>query len=198
MTESTVINPNKVIKIMSTQKIYLAGPEVFLPDANELFRQRIEYAASKGFQAKSPFDAGPHPAELNGIELARTIYSANCKLIEQSDIVVANCNTFRGALVDDGTAWEIGYACAHSKVIFGFIDRKIPLPEIVEKSIETVADESGYRKDLQGYLVNEDFGNSINLMLEYSIEKSGGLLTEGTFEDCLDRLAEMYGTGEAP
>lgn len=176
---------------MNLKRIYLAGPEVFLPDANDLFQRRIEYAASKGFLAKSPFDAGPHPAGITGTELARRIFQANYQLIDESEIIIANCNVFRGALADDGTAWEIGYGAAKGKIIFGFIDQKIPLPEIVEKHIPTMQHSSGYRIDPQGYLVNETFGNSVNLMLEYSIEQSGGQLVEGKFEDCMDMVAKV-------
>ena len=49
--------------------------------------------------------------------------------------------------------------------------------------------------DEDGFLVNEDFGNSINLMLEYSIEKSGGALIEGDESLALQEMARLEITG---
>ncbi len=92
--------------------------------------------------------------------------------------------------MDDGTAFEIGYAFSLGKKIYGYTKIILPLPEIVKKNVGTVPHSTGFAIDKDGYLVNEDFGNSLNLMLEFSIEKSDGLLVEGEFEDCLKRLAE--------
>ncbi|HMV41596.1 MAG TPA: nucleoside 2-deoxyribosyltransferase [Leptospiraceae bacterium] len=168
------------------KKIYLAGPEVFLPDSFAVLNQHKEICKRYGYLGLSPFD-GEVTTEV-GLHRAKKIYLENCKLIREADIVLANCNSFRGALMDDGTAFEIGYAKALGKKIFGYINKREPLPNLVEKVVPTVAHPSGYRMDSQGYLLNEDFGNSINLMLEFSILESGGELVEGSFEDALKRI----------
>jgi nucleoside 2-deoxyribosyltransferase len=165
--------------------LYLAGPEVFLPDANRKLEEMKIQCKQKGLIGLSPFDSILNSGE-KGIPQARKIFQGNIKLIQESDIVVANCNPFRGAVVDDGTAFEIGYGFALGKKIFGYIDKKKSLPEIVKNKIKTLPHSSGYAIDEDGYLVNEDFGNTVNLMLEFSIEKSGGKLVEGNFLDCLD------------
>jgi nucleoside 2-deoxyribosyltransferase len=167
------------------KKLYLAGPEVFLPDAGAVFERHKELCIRHGFEPLSPLDnAGPAAGET-GIAFARAIFAGNVEMLERCDIVAANCNPFRGACVDDGTAWEIAYAYARGKQIWGYTSRVEPLPRIVLSRIPTTPHASGHPIDADGYLVNEDFGNTLNLMLEFSMEASGGRLIQGDFERCL-------------
>lgn len=170
--------------------IYLAGPEVFLPDAFAVLQDRKSLCASLGFNALSPFDSDIPPDLPRNKDLARRIFFGNLDLIQKVDLILANCNPFRGPLVDDGTAFEIGYGFSLGKKIYGYTKEILPLPEIVRKNLEVFSHNSNYAIDKDGYLVNEDFGNCLNLMLEFSIEKSGGLLVEGSFEDCLKTLLQ--------
>lgn len=171
-------------------KIYLAGPEVFLPNALETFKNHKSICSEHGLIGISPFDNSVELTKnLEGYELAKTIYLNNRQIIDECDIIVANCNSFRGPLVDDGTSWEIGYGFARGKTIYGYIDDYRPLPENVRSHLSTKSHESGYWMDEQGYLLNEDFGNAINLMLEFSIQESGGKLVVGNFEDCIKCIA---------
>lgn len=169
------------------KKIYLAGPEVFLPNSIEIFKELKKICKEFGYEAISPFDG--EVTKETGLDRAKKIFTENYKLIDKVDILIANCNRFRGALVDDGTAFEIGYAFAKKKKIFGYIQKRKPLPQIVEESIPTLKHSSGYRIDNQGFLLNEDFGNTINLMLEFSIKESGGELIEGNFKEVLKLIS---------
>lgn len=162
---------------------------MFLPEALSVLQERKSLCSSYGFHAVSPFDSDiPNDSERNQ-DLARKIFFGNLELIRKSDIVLANCNPFRGPLVDDGTAFEIGYAFALGKTIYGYGKSLPPLPQIVKRSISTFPHSSGYEMDKDGYLLNEDFGNSINLMLQYAIENRG-VLVEGDFESCLQVLSD--------
>ncbi len=172
-------------------RIYLAGPEVFLPEPLEEFSKIKDYAMNLGFHAYSPFDSEAKHEDLTGLDLARHIYRENIKLIENCDFILANCNAFRGALVDDGTSFEIGYAAARKKIIYGYITNRLTLPEIVATRIP-LKEHTGVPQDEDGYLVNEDFGNSINLMMEFSIEESGGQLIEGDVFQALDVMAGIH------
>jgi nucleoside 2-deoxyribosyltransferase len=171
---------------LQRKSIYLAGPEVFLPDASQYFEEARELCKSYGYVGVSPFDG--EPIHSNGIEKAREIFQNNCRLIQECSIVIANCNAFRGALVDDGTAFEIGYAHALGKKIFGFMEKSGMLPDLVSQKIKTLPHKSGYLIDEAGYLLNEDFGNGINLMMEIAIFSSGGQLVEGNLESVLKLL----------
>ena len=52
----------------------------------------------------------------NGQERTATIFRANLSAIGRADALVAVCD---GPQVDDGTAWEIGYAYGRNLQIFG-------------------------------------------------------------------------------
>lgn len=171
------------------KRIYLAGPEVFLPNAQEVLRVNKEKCKNHGFTAVSPLD-GRLRDEV-GLMRARQIFHENCRLIDSCEYMIANCNPFRGATIDDGTAFEIGYAFSRSKKIVGYVEFKRPLPDIVQSRIPTLAHESGYRIDMEGYLLNEDFGNTINLMPEFAIIESGGRIVEGGLEEALQVLYEI-------
>ncbi len=166
------------------KKIYLAGPEVFLPNAAEVLEQRKELCKRYGFTGNTPFDSQV-PEVMKGLQIAKAIFENNKSLILQSDLIIANCNPFRGANIDDGTAFEIGFGFGVGKKIFGFCNSKKSLVEITRSKISHSTHNSGYSIDEDGYLINEDFGNTINLMLEFSILESGGQLIEGNFETAL-------------
>lgn len=51
-----------------------------------------------------------------GAERTLTIFHANLTALEKADAVVAVCD---GPQVDDGTAWEIGYAYERNIQVFG-------------------------------------------------------------------------------
>lgn len=173
-------------------KIYLAGPEVFLPNAIEVLNHHKTLCKNFGFVGLSPLDPDLKKQNLSGLELANQIFQSNAQLIQNCDMVVANIHFFRGAVIDDGTAWEIGYAYALGKKIFGYLDSKIPLPEKSKHKIKTFYHPSGYLMDEEGYLLNEDFGNSVNLMIEFSIKGSGGEIVVGDFQACLQFISQKF------
>jgi hypothetical protein len=49
--------------------------------------------------------------------------------------------------------------------------------------------------DREGYLVTDDFGTSINLMMDCGMLDHGGRLVEGGFEACLRAVREDLDTG---
>ena len=56
-----------------------------------------------------------YQVDINASDILTTIYVINVKDIDEADVVVANVEPFRGACVDDGTAFEIGMAAAKGK-----------------------------------------------------------------------------------
>ena len=70
------------------KRIYLAGPEVFLPEPIEEFEGIKSHASRVGFEAFSPFDSEIKPENLAGLDLARHIYRENIKLIEKCDFIL--------------------------------------------------------------------------------------------------------------
>jgi len=194
-------------------KLYLAGPEVFLPAPLIHAEQQRALCEQYGFTPLHPVENSSDFGEQSvaallrlyeAVRLYRTetrpafaalpseamrcamrIYLGNLKYVRACDIVVANCNAFRGALVDDGTAYELGLGHGLGKPTYGYIAAALPAVQNVLERYPCTIQADGVPMDQDGYLVVENFGNAINLMLECGLLLSGGRLVEGGFEDCL-------------
>lgn len=129
------------------KKVYLAGWDVFLPNAKEAGEKLKKLCIEYGFEGLYPLD--------NECTNPREIYEGNIALLKDADYVIANVNAFRGFEPDSGTAFEIGYAAALGKKVVAYLDEERPM-------IEWVRDENGYSI--------EDFGYPVNLMLAHGAE----------------------------
>ena len=141
-------------------KLYLAGPDVFLPNAFEQGERLKALCAEFGVQGLYPLDHSVPEGIVEPVEQARWIYQANLELIRQADVVLANLNPFRGAEPDSGTSFELGYAAALGKPLFGYIDEGGSCTERLP--CEWKGDQPG--RDRDGNQI-ECFGLPLNLML---------------------------------
>lgn len=145
------------------KKVYLAGWEVFKPNAVEEGKKLKALCEKYGFEGLYPLD--------NECGDPKDIYAGNIALIKEADSVIANVNAFRGYEPDSGTAFEIGYAAALNKRVIAYLSERRPM-------IEWVRDENGYSV--------ENFGYPVNLMIAM-----GAQLVIGTAEDALCKLWEQ-------
>ncbi len=153
-------------------RIYVAGYDVFYPDWKE--KRYFEY---KELCARYDFEMQAQKAAPNeGKTLGERIFLKNIHYIETSDYVVANVNTFRGREPDSGTCFEIGYAYALGKKIYGYLD-----------DARTMIEKLGAETDENGFTV-ENFGLPVNLMLVCSME-----LIQGDLEHCLREIRRREG-----
>ncbi|TAN27381.1 MAG: nucleoside 2-deoxyribosyltransferase [Castellaniella sp.] len=160
--------------------IYLAGPDVFRPDAGAYGESLKAACRAHGFEGLYPLDnAVPHG--LPKPEAAAWICQANLGLIQRADIVMANLNPFRGAEPDSGTVFEVGYATALGKPVWGYAD---DIRAIAQRVVHTM-DPDGRLVDPQGLQV-EDFGLPLNLMLACSIQ-----VVRGGPDDCLAEISRV-------
>ncbi|MDP9991950.1 nucleoside 2-deoxyribosyltransferase [Variovorax boronicumulans] len=88
-------------------RVYLAGPDVFRPDAAQYFALLSAACERLGLEALSPFDAS-----VTAATSPHRIYEANMAKLRAADGVVANLAPFRGAEPDSGTVFEVGVAVA--------------------------------------------------------------------------------------
>lgn len=91
------------------EKVYIAGPWVFRPDAKEHAEYLRALAKGHGFTPLIPID--------NECSTASQIKVANETMIEQCDCIIADLTPFRGPSADVGTAFELGYAWAMNKLV---------------------------------------------------------------------------------
>lgn len=152
-------------------KLYLAGPDVFRPDAERWATAARALCQAAGHQALLPLDQEG--------ATAAAICANNLRLVAAADCVVANLNPFRGAEPDSGTCVEIGYALALGKCVVGYAADLRPLRERL-----AVPGAGGGCCDATGWQV-EDFGLPLNLMLAVPLR-----LAQGRLEEALGLLAE--------
>lgn len=138
--------------------VYLAGPEVFYPDARAHGQRMQAVCAQAGFAGLFPLDA-EIPASPQGQSLA--IYQANRQLIDRADAVVANLRDFRGFEPDSGTVWEVSYALARGKPVVGYC----PTPASILERVQS----SPHGRLFDAQCAVEDFGLPFNLMLAHSL-----------------------------
>jgi nucleoside 2-deoxyribosyltransferase len=155
--------------------VYLAGPEVFLPNAAEIGAAKKRICAAHGLAGLFPLDQ-PQP-ELSPAELGAAIYRANIGLMTQADGIIANLTPFRGAAMDVGTAFEVGFCAARGIKLFGYANVGALLTERVPHTVK-----DGVRLDDRGWTV-EDFGFFENLMIEVPIRAFGPIFTGNVPEE---------------
>lgn len=146
---------------MSRPRIYLAGPDVFRPDAADHGRRLVALCARHGFDAVFPLDESL-PSGLPGPVAARRIYQANIVHIEACDAVVANLDFFRGPEPDSGTCFEVGYAVARGKPVVAYVPEEGSFAERIRRRHPHAVGEG--LVDADGWPL-EEFGLPLNLML---------------------------------
>ena len=97
-------------------KIYQAGP-LFSEAEQQWHRQFGQDLQQAGFEVLWPFDLSTQEEIASwGTDAPRRIMEQDRLALESCDVVVALLD---GAQVDDGTAWEIGYAFARGIPVIG-------------------------------------------------------------------------------
>ena len=153
-------------------RIYVAGFDVFYPDWKEKRYFVYQELCSKyGFEMQAQKAAADE-----GKTLGERIFLKNIHYLDNCEYVVANLNTFRGMEPDSGTCFEIGYAYALGKKIYGYLDDG-----------RTMLEKVGARADANGFTV-EDFDLPVNLMLGCSMT-----VVTGNLEHCLRVIREREG-----
>jgi nucleoside 2-deoxyribosyltransferase len=155
---------------MARYCIYLAGPEVFLPEAIAMGAKKAALCAAHGFEGVFPLDASLDLAGLTKAEQAARISAACETLMRGCDLLIANLTPFRGVSMDAGTAFEVGFMRALGRPVLGYTNVAADYRERSEQ----------YRRVAPGLpdadapdVEIEDFDGAENLMIEAAIEASG-------------------------
>jgi nucleoside 2-deoxyribosyltransferase len=185
-------------------KLYLAGPDVFLPQAIEIGRIKKRLCAKYGFEGLYPFDNEVSPQHGEAVD--RLIYRANIAMIQEADGGVFNLTPFRSPSADVGTVFELGFMSALDKPAYGYSNRTEDLLVRVKTDVAVQRHEgTGMWCDPQGMSI-EDFGNADNLMIDACLAEQGRPLVRietsekerftalAGFKACLERAAREFGT----
>ena len=162
------------MNIVDIPRIYLAGPEVFLPAAAVVGREKCKLLEQQGLLGVFPADTPVPAAGLTPAQHGLRIGSVNLGLINSCHGMIANLTPFRGPSADPGTVFEVGYALGRGLPVIGYsLDGR-------DYAQRLALDDAG--RDRQGLTV-EHFGLSDNLMLEAGLQAAGGALVRGPLRD---------------
>lgn len=149
-------------------RIYLAGPEVFLPNAEEEGRRLKDICSEHGFEGVFPLDGIINTDGMEQWEIAEAIFDSNIEKIGSCAAVIANMTPFRGPGMDGGTAFEIGYAYGEGKIIIGWSSDERDYIDRVREHFGGNLQKSDRWRDPDNLEV-EDFGQAENLMMSSAV-----------------------------
>jgi nucleoside 2-deoxyribosyltransferase len=185
------------------KRIYLAGPDVFLPNAAAVAAAKRELCAQYGFTGLSPMDneIAVSPSKR---ETSQRISAANEALIRSCDLLIANITPFRGPSADVGTAYEMGFARGLGLPVLAYTNAG---GTFLERTVSSLGNHVRLRPtDLpadQFDMFIEDFDGADNLMLTGAVEATGTSVIVSAadeahrftsllgFEECLKRAQRV-------
>lgn len=190
---------------MTQRTVYLAGPDVFLPDAIAILTAKIAMAAEYGFKALIPGDdhlearsasTAPIPSSL--------IYAANVATMRAADFGILNLTPFRGISADVGTVFELGLMTGMGKPVFGYTNVAADYLDRIWLKMHD-GDGTGLSAkwiDDQGNSI-ENYGNADNLMIDGALGATGGMIRAAAalpqlfqhlegFRSCLEVAANHF------
>ena len=182
-------------------KVYIAGPEVFLPNARQQLDRKIALTRAAGLEPVSPGDLAI-PTQPSKVLFGRKISEIDEMMMDSADAIIANLTPYRGIGADQGTCYELGYMCAQGKLAYAYTN---VVADMAARTIAhfggvTTTEPDGRLRGPDGCLI-EDVDMIDNLMLQGGVERRGGEvvvhaaapgeeLTDTTaFETCLRLLA---------
>ena len=181
--------------------VYLAGPEVFLPEPIAAGVEKKARIAAMSRAADWPFElAGLYPLDNQipefraDFDTGLRIYRANIDLMNRAYAVAANMVRFRGPSMDVGTAFEMGYMLGLGKPVFAYYDaapfygrEEVPGMYVDRVGTHCSVSEHDPRVDADGLTV-DDFGMADNLMMIGALESGAGAIAE-SFDRAIEQIA---------
>ena len=182
--------------------VYLAGPEVFLPDPVKAGEDKKKLIESLNAAHDWPFRlVGLYPMdnEIPDFKADRDtglrIYRANIALMNKSHFITANTVRFRGPGMDTGTAFEMGYMRGAGKPVFGYYDAELFYGKIEAPGLYVDKVAAHYKRDPKNPQVDidgqsiEDFDMADNLMMIGALDDAGANI-QPTFREAILSIAE--------
>lgn len=153
-------------------KIYLAGPDVFLPDAVEIGKRKADICARHGVLGLYPLD---NEIDLSAPDASLQIFKGNAAMMDAADAIIANLTPFRGPGADAGTVYELGYMAGRGKLLLAYCNDPALYAGRVARFGPVTKAADGRLIDRDGLTV-EDFGHPDNLMMIHALDLHGARL----------------------
>lgn len=201
---TAILERMRVLRTMSN-RVYLAGPEVFLANARQIGVRKRAICARYGLVGVYPADEehAPDPDQLPA-EQGIVISQAMERAMRTCDAMIVNLTPFRGPSADVGSAYEMGYMRALDRPIFAYTNDARPFLDRVTAfcGATLCRRPTGEYEDCDGMAV-EPFGLHDNLMLAGAIKDRCLAIANvapaerytalGAFERCVERAATQLG-----
>jgi nucleoside 2-deoxyribosyltransferase len=161
-------------------RIYLAGPDVFLPDPAAAAAAKKALCVAYGAEGIFPTDPWP-PSDLDVAEGAQSramsIYARNEAHMRDCDALIANLTPFRGPSADAGTVFELGFFRALARPLAGYsnVAQRFTPRTLASLGGHARRRPDGVWEDQDGMSL-EDFDLHDNLMIDGGIALGGGVL----------------------
>lgn len=151
--------------------VYLAGPEVFLPNGAEIGRRKQHICTRHGLNGLFPLD---NKVEVRGSlrRAAAEIFAGDVAMMRRAGAIIANLTAFRGPSADVGTVFELGFMAALGKPLFAYTTTAGTYAERVARLVAVSRDDKDRLIDPDGILV-ENFKGEDNLMITESLANFG-------------------------
>jgi len=158
-------------------RIYLAGPDVFLPDAGAMAEAKRALCARHGAVGIFPTDPVHCPEADSEPEAWLAIYLRNEAHIRGADALIANLTPFRGPSADAGTVYELGFMKALGRPVAAYANTATPF---TERTLAFLGESARRRpdgawEDAEAMHL-EAFGLHDNLMIDGGLRAAGGAL----------------------
>ncbi len=140
------------------RRAYLAGPDVFLPDAGAHAARKVAICRAHGIEGVPPLG--------DGLETWEAIFAHCLRTMESCDGVIANLTPFRGASADSGTLVELGWFLGRGLPIFGYSNTAAGFAERSARQRDSAPDP-------RPGLAVEGFGLADNLMIPGAVGRTG-------------------------
>ncbi len=183
---------------MPKPRIYLAGPEVFLPGAAEIGARKKALCEKFDFVGLFPLD---NEFAAGADRIDEKIFAGNVALMREAEAGIFNLTPFRGVNADPGTAFELGFFTAMRKPVFAYTHRAEDYFDRVAESFGAHRTADGDFRDADNLTI-ENFGNADNLMLDAALKQQGreivrvvatGLDDLTGFGACLRQARQHFG-----
>jgi len=180
---------------MPQPRVYLAGPDVFLPDPTARGDALKGYLRDVGLTGVFPLDGELKMSGAPEAETGHLISQENERLIRSCDAVLANLTPFRGPSADVGTIFEVGFARALGLLVVGYTTSEATFEErtrqwALMRGMTLEQREDGSLEDGDGLQI-EGFGLTDNLMIDGGIRASGGVIVTGGDDPARRAAAEV-------
>ncbi len=156
-------------------RVYLAGPDVFLPDPLARGAALKAICARHGLTGVFPLDPlpGSEPAAWAALPEWQRIALRNEAHIRGCDALIANLTPFRGPSADVGTVYELGFMRALGRPVSGWSACAVPYAERARAFAGPAVARDGVWRDAEGLAI-EAFGCADNLMIDGALSAAGG------------------------